>query len=97
MASITWFYKRTGKGQVGEIVSYSVPVQGALSSAANGIAGRASAALESKPKVRTGDSQIDVMQADLDYYVLLKDPSVGKRHGGAAGIEKALGILGGSV
>lgn len=97
MVNIHWYYQRTGKGQVAEIVSYSTPVQGKLASEAGRIAGKASAALNSKPKVRTGASQVEIVKGDLDYYVMLKDPSIGKGFGGAAGIEKTFGILGDSV
>lgn len=97
MVSIRWFYERTGPGQVADIVSHAAPVQAELKEQANRIAANASAILASEPKVRTGDSQVDTFQADLDYYVVLKDPSIGKRMGGAAGIEKHFGVLGRSV
>lgn len=94
MVSIEWWYARTGPGQVGEIVSYSVPVQGKLESEANRIARGAKAILASEPKIRTGASQVKVEQHDLDYYVSLEDPG-GK--GGAAGIEMHFGVLRRSV
>lgn len=90
MVNIQWYYGRTGPGQVAEIVSYSVPVDAALSKHANRIGSKARAALASRPKVRTGASQIRIKKHDLDYYVELTDPD-GK--GGAAGIEMKLGIL----
>ena len=94
MASIEWWYARTGPGQVGEIASYSVPVQAKLRSEAYRIAANARGILASEPKVRTGASQVEVEQHDLDYYVSLTDPE-GK--GGAAGIEMHFGVLRRSV
>ena len=94
MASIEWWYARTGPGQVGEIVSYSSPVQSKLRSEAYRIAANARGILASEPKVRTGASQVEVEQHDLDYYVSLTDPE-GK--GGAAGIEMRFGVLRRSV
>lgn len=94
MVSITWWYGKTGPGQVGEIVSYSAPVQAKLKSEATRIASNARSILASEPKVRTGDSQVKVEQHDLDYYVSLEDNS-GK--GGAAGIEMHFGVLRRSV
>lgn len=97
MVSIRWFYERTGPGQVADIVSHSAPVQAELKSQAARIAANASAILESEPKVRTGDSQVEYFQADLDYHVVIKDPTIGKQNGGAAGIEMRFGVLGRSV
>lgn len=94
MASIEWWYARTGPGQVGEIASYSAPVQSKLKSEAHRIAANARGILASEPKVRTGASQVEVEQHDLDYYVSLTDPE-GK--GGAAGIEMHFGVLRRSV
>lgn len=97
MVNIHWYYARTGPGQVSEIVSYTVPVDAALASHANRIAANAKSILASEPKVRTGDSQIEVEKHDLDYHVFLKDPSIGEVNGGAAGIEKHFGVLRRSV
>ena len=94
MASIEWWYARTGPGQVGEIASYSAPVQSKLKSEAHRIAANARGILASEPKVRTGAPQVEVEQHDLDYYVSLTDPE-GK--GGAAGIEMHFGVLRRSV
>lgn len=94
MVSITWYYGKTGPGQVGEIVSYSTPVQAKLKSEAHRIAANARGILASEPKIRTGDSQVKVEQHDLDYYVSLEDKG-GK--GGAAGIEMHFGVLRRSV
>lgn len=90
MVNITWYYARTGPGQVAEIVSYSTPVQSKLKAEAASRAARAAALLASMPKERTGDSQVEIEQGELDYYVKIVDP-LGK--GGAAGIEKRFGIL----
>ncbi|MDN6377680.1 MAG: DUF5403 family protein [Brevibacterium aurantiacum] len=97
MVSVQWYYGRTGPGQVGEIVSYTTPVQEKLRTEAYRIAGNAKSILSSEPKVRTGDSQITVEQHDLDYHVFLVDPSIGRSNAGAAGIEKHFGVLARSV
>lgn len=97
MVHIEWWYARTGPGQVADIVSHSSPVQSKLSSEAHRIAANALSILNSEAKVRTGDSQVEVEQAELDYYVYLKDPSIGRFNGGAAGIEKHFGVLGRSI
>lgn len=90
MVNIDWYYARTGKGQVAEIVSYSAPVQNKLRAVAYERAALAQAILNSEPKVRTGDSQVKVSQGDLDYYVELTDP-LGK--GAGVGIEARFGVL----
>ena len=41
MVSIQWWYAKTGPGQVGEIASYSAPVQAKLKSEAHRIAANA--------------------------------------------------------
>lgn len=88
MARITWYYDRTGPGQVADIVSHAAPVQAELQVKARGIASRASSTLESKPKTRTGDSQVHVYKADLDWYVEVRDKGM------AAGIiEKTFNVL----
>lgn len=91
MVNITWYYARTGPGQVAEIASYTAPVQAKLKAEASKRQRRAQSLLDSLPKVRTGDSQVTLSRGDLDYYVQIEDPS-GK--GGAAGIEDMFGILG---
>lgn len=94
MVSITWYYGKTGPGQVGEIVSYSTPVQAKLKSEAHRIGRNAASILNSEPKKRTGDSFVMIEQHDLDYYVTLNDP---EDKGGAAGIEMHFGVLRRSV
>lgn len=96
MVHIQWWYARTGPGQVADIVSHAAPVQSKLSSEAHRIGGKASSILSTEPKVRTGDSQVKVYQADLDWYVTLDD-SAGEGRGGAAGIEERFGVLGRSI
>lgn len=96
MVHIEWWYARTGPGQVADIVSHSSPVQSKLSSEAHRIGANALAILNSEPKTRTGDSQVKVYKADLDWYVSLDD-SAGEGRGGAAGIEMRFGVLGRSI
>lgn len=96
MVHIHWWYARTGPGQVADIVSHAAPVQAKLSAKAHVIGAKASAILNSEPKIRTGDSQVKVHKADLDWYVTLDD-SAGEGKGGAAGIEMRFGVLGRSV
>lgn len=80
-----------------DIVSHTAPVQAKLKTEAGRIAANAKSILATEPKIRTGDSQVHVEQFELDYYVMLKDPTIGKRWGGAAGIEMRFGVLGRSV
>jgi hypothetical protein len=87
---IQWYYPRTGPGGVADIVSHLPGVQSELRSEARSRAAKASAILNTRPKIRTGDSRVEVEKGDLDYYVVLKDPS-GK--GGAAGIEQRFSVL----
>jgi len=94
MVSIEWWYAKTGPGQVGEIASYSTPVQAKLKSEAYRIGRNASAILNSEPKKRTGDSFVMIEKGDLDYYVTLNDV---EDKGGAAGIEMHFGVLRRSV
>ncbi|WP_029090106.1 DUF5403 family protein [Brevibacterium album] len=87
---IQWYYPRTGEGSVADIVSHLGGVQAELRSEARSRAAKAAALLNTRPKIRTGASQVEVVKGDLDYHVVLNDPS-GK--GGAAGIEERFGIL----
>lgn len=88
MARIQWWYGRTGPGQVADIVSHSTPVQASLASHAKAIGARAENTLNTEPKTRTGDSQVYVFKADLDWYVEVRDKGM------AAGIiEKRFGVL----
>lgn len=96
MVDIDWWYAKDGPGQVGEIVSYSIPVRARLSSEANRISRNAKSILASEPKVRTGRSQVKVEHHDLDWYVFLDDSGDGGK-GGAAGIEMRFGVLGRSI
>ncbi|MGO2778214.1 hypothetical protein [Glutamicibacter arilaitensis] len=82
MARITWYYGRTGRGQVGEIAAHSIPSVRGLKRAADAIGDKAASNLDVRALRRTGDSHITVTQGDLDYYVNLVDPE-----GGAIGIE----------
>lgn len=82
MADIDWYYGRTGRGQVSDIVAHSIPSERGLKKIANRIGDRAASHLDTRAVHRTGDSHITVTQGDLDYYVNLVDPE-----GGAAAIE----------
>lgn len=88
MAHITWFYGRTGPGQVADIVSHAAPVQASLASHAKAIGARAEHTLNTAPKTRTGDSQVNVFKADLDWYVEVRDKGMA-----AGAIEKRFQVL----
>jgi len=79
---LTWYYGRTGNGQVGDIAAHSIPSVNGLKKIANRIADRAASNLDVRALRRTGQSQITVTKGDLDYYINLEDPN-----GGAMAIE----------
>lgn len=91
MVKVTWFYGRTGPGQVADIVSHLPGMDAALRAEAAPRAAKAAALLDMLPKERTGDSQVVLTKGDLDYRVEIRDPD-GK--GGAAGIESQFHVLG---
>ncbi|GAA1645866.1 hypothetical protein ABZX73_16925 [Brevibacterium casei] len=92
MVSIEWWYARTGPEQVGEIVSYSVPVNARLKAEATRIAANARVILNTEPKTRTGDSQVGIEHHDLDWYVTITDKGMA-----ASIIDQQLGVLRRSV
>lgn len=82
MASIEWYFDRTGPGQVGDIAAHSHVAARALKKIANRIGDRAASNLDTRAVRRTGQSHITVTKGHLDWYVNLEDPK-----GGAMAIE----------
>ena len=93
MAKIVWFYADTGPGQLGDILSHMGGVKAEVRSEAEAGRARAAAILDTRPRVRTGDSQIGVASGDVDAYVYLSDPNQFKA---AWRIEERFGALAGA-
>jgi len=72
--NITWYGPLKGEGSVDDVVSHTAEVHDALRIHANALALSAEFLLDVLPKHRTGDAQIGVQQAKLDYWVYMHDP-----------------------
>lgn len=88
MPNIDWYGSDFGPGSTGERVSYTEPVAKAVKHKALAIAYKASWLLDSKPKTRTGESDIQTMHypslgarastgPNIDSFVILTDPNGG--------------------
>lgn len=93
MARIYWYYADTGPGQLGDILSHMGGVKAEVRAKAESGAARAATILDTKPRVRTGDSQVGVASGDVDSYVYLSDPNQFKA---AWRIEERFGALAGA-
>lgn len=96
MPRITWYGPKFGHNSTGDRVSHTFAVAKALKEKANEIGHQAAWNLDTRPKERTGASQIRTRHypiTDMDSYVYLEDLSQGDSQYAAMGIEMEHHVL----